>query len=137
MQLSREKSTEMMITIRQVAHDHQTSSCNQFQRQVLDILINKFKIYKTPSKDVIDSDAQDYAEILKELNNGDDVDWEGETGLEGYTTKIDDEEQIENDEYLIFKNVFLRLEQKAPQLYQAMTQSLTNEFTNVSKISNS
>ena len=137
MQLSREKSTEMMITIRQVAHDHQTSSCNKFQLQVLDILINKFKIYKTPSKDVIDSDAQDYAEILKELNNGDDVDWEGETGLEGYTTKIDDEEQIENDEYLIFKNVFLRLEQKAPQLYQAMTQSLTNEFTNVSKISNS
>ena len=82
-------------------------------------------------KDVIDSDAQDYAEILKELNNGDDVDWEGETGLEGYTTKIDEEDQAENDEYLIFKSVFARLEQKAPQLYQAMTQSLTNEFTNV------
>ena len=96
-----------------------------------------FKDIKPLRQDVIDSDAQDYAEILKELNNGDDVDWEGETGLEGYTTKIDDEEQIENDEYLIFKNVFLRLEQKAPQLYQAMTQSLTNEFTNVSKISKS
>ena len=32
------------------------------------------------TEDDIDQDAQDYATLLKELNEGDD-NWEGETGL--------------------------------------------------------
>ena len=83
-------------------------------------------------QDVIDSDAQDYAEILKELNNGDDVDWEGETGLEGYTTDIDDDEMAENDEYLIFQNTIMNLEKSDPTFYQGITAHLTTEFRNVS-----
>jgi len=97
-------------------------------------------------EDVIDSDAQDYAEILKlldvdndkvdhncydmneELNNADDVDWEGETGLEGYTTVIDDDELPENDEYLIFQNTMMNLEKVDPNLYQGITTALSNEF---------
>merc|ERR1712142_788076 len=46
--------------------------------------------------DDVDADAQDYAAMLKELGN-DDGDWEGETGLEGYQTLIDDEETLDYD----------------------------------------
>merc|ERR1712228_231567 len=81
-------------------------------------------------QDAIDSDAQDYAEILKELNNGEDIDWEGETGLEGYTTDIDDDELPENDEYLLFQSTLMNLEKGDANLYQGVTGSLSNEFRN-------
>lgn len=82
-------------------------------------------------QDAIDSDAQDYAEILKELNNGEDIDWEGETGLEGYTTDIDDDELHENDEYLVFQSTLMNMEKNEPNLYQGLTANLSNEFRNV------
>ena len=67
------------------------------------------------------------------MGSGDNIDWEGETGLEGYTTFIDDDEQVENDEYIIFQNTLMKMEQTEPVFYQALTANLSNEFTNVSK----
>jgi len=86
-------------------------------------------------QDAIDSDAQDYAEILKELNNGEDIDWEGETGLEGYTTDIDDDELAENDEYVLFQTTLMNLEKTDGNLYQGLTSSISNDFRNVRDIS--
>merc|ERR1712168_53375 len=77
--------------------------------------------------DDVDADAQDYAAMLKELGN-DDGDWEGETGLEGYQTLIDDEETLDYDVFIIFKKTLMSLESSSQQFYNALTSSLTPDF---------
>ena len=59
------------------------------------INIIKFKELEDEQDD-IDSDAQDYANLLKEINDG-DTDWEGETGLGLYSVT-----NIINDLYNIY-----------------------------------
>jgi len=80
--------------------------------------------------DDVDADAQDYAAMLKELGN-DDGDWEGETGLEGYQTLIDDEETLDYDVFIIFKKTLMSLESSSQQFYNALTSSLTPDFKQV------
>jgi len=65
--------------------------------------------------------------MLKELGN-DDGDWEGETGLEGYQTLIDDEETLDYDVFIIFKKTLMSLESSSQQFYNALTSSLTPDF---------
>lgn len=61
-------------------------------------------------EDDIDEEGQEYLEMLAKQagEDGDDDDWEEddaeETALEGYTTAIDDEDNLV-DEYQIFKAV--------------------------------
>lgn len=61
-------------------------------------------------EDDIDDEGQEYLEMLAKQagEDGDDEDWEEddaeETALEGYTTTVDDEENLV-DEYQIFKAI--------------------------------
>lgn len=61
-------------------------------------------------EDDIDEEGQEYLEMLAKQagENGDDEDWEEddaeETALEGYTTTVDDEDNLV-DEYQIFKAI--------------------------------
>lgn len=61
-------------------------------------------------EDDIDEEGQEYLEMLAKQagEDGDDEDWEEddaeETALEGYTTAVDDEENLV-DEYQIFKAI--------------------------------
>jgi len=88
------------------------------------------------TEDDIDQDAQDYATLLKELNEGDD-NWEGETGLEGYQTAIDDEEKREYDVFIILKGTLMSLQGSNPQLYGSLTSALSAEYqTELKKIMN-
>lgn len=77
--------------------------------------------------DDVDADAQDYAAMLKELGN-DDGDWEGETGLEGYQTIIDEEDTLDFDVFVIFKKTMMLLDSNATPFYDALTGSLTADF---------
>lgn len=79
--------------------------------------------------DLIDSD-NDYKDILKDLDAGDENDWEGETGLETYETNFDREDKVDNDEYLVFRDAMRKVEQGDSVLYQAITEGLTNDFRN-------
>merc|ERR1711990_269875 len=63
-----------------------------------------------------------------EENEDDDGDWEGETGLEGYQTLIDDEETLDYDVFIIFKKSLMSLESSSQQFYNALTNSLTPDF---------
>uniref|UniRef100_A0A672J158 Importin N-terminal domain-containing protein n=1 Tax=Salarias fasciatus TaxID=181472 RepID=A0A672J158_SALFA len=62
--------------------------------------------------------------------DGDDEDWEEddaeETALEGYTTAVDDEDNMV-DEYQIFKAVLQNIQSRDPAWYQALTQALDEE----------
>ena len=61
-------------------------------------------------EDDIDEEGQEYLEMLAKQagEDGDDEDWEEddaeETALEGYTTAVDDEDNLV-DEYQIFKTI--------------------------------
>lgn len=61
-------------------------------------------------EDDIDEEGQEYLEMLARQagEDGDDEDWEEddaeETALEGYTTAVDDEDNLV-DEYQIFKAI--------------------------------
>lgn len=62
--------------------------------------------------------------------DGDDEDWEEddaeETALEGYTTSVDDEDNLV-DEYQIFKAILQNIQTRDPAWYQALTQALDEE----------
>uniref|UniRef100_A0A671W7C5 Importin 7 n=1 Tax=Sparus aurata TaxID=8175 RepID=A0A671W7C5_SPAAU len=62
--------------------------------------------------------------------DGDDEDWEEddaeETALEGYTTAVDDEDNLV-DEYQIFKAILQNIQTRDPAWYQALTQALDEE----------
>uniref|UniRef100_A0A4W6DDD2 Importin 7 n=1 Tax=Lates calcarifer TaxID=8187 RepID=A0A4W6DDD2_LATCA len=62
--------------------------------------------------------------------DGDDEDWEEddaeETALEGYTTAVDDEDNLV-DEYQIFKAILQNIQSRDPAWYQALTQALDEE----------
>uniref|UniRef100_A0A8C5BNZ8 Importin 7 n=1 Tax=Gadus morhua TaxID=8049 RepID=A0A8C5BNZ8_GADMO len=64
-------------------------------------------------EDDIDEEGQEYLEML-------------ETALEGYTTAVDDEDNLV-DEYQIFKTILQNLQAKDPAWYQALTQVLDEE----------
>ena len=51
--------------------------------------------------------------------------------LEGYQTAIDDEEQREYDVFIILKSTLMSLQGGNPQLYNALTATLTAEFQSV------
>ena len=51
--------------------------------------------------------------------------------LEGYQTAIDDEEQREYDVFIILKSTLMSLQGGNPQLYNALTSTLTAEFQTV------
>ncbi|KAG9352386.1 hypothetical protein JZ751_020799 [Albula glossodonta] len=83
-------------------------------------------------EDDIDEDGQEYLEMLAKHagEDGDDEDWEEddaeETALEGYTTAVDDEDNLV-DEYQIFKVILQNIQTRDPTWYQALTQSLDEE----------
>uniref|UniRef100_A0A8C5C6K6 Importin 7 n=1 Tax=Gadus morhua TaxID=8049 RepID=A0A8C5C6K6_GADMO len=83
-------------------------------------------------EDDIDEEGQEYLEMLAKQagEDGDDEDWEEddaeETALEGYTTAVDDEDNLV-DEYQIFKTILQNLQAKDPAWYQALTQVLDEE----------
>ncbi|KAG9331809.1 hypothetical protein JZ751_016963 [Albula glossodonta] len=83
-------------------------------------------------EDDIDEEGQEYLEMLAKQagEDGDDEDWEEddaeETALEGYTTAVDDEDNLV-DEYQIFKVILQNIQTRDPGWYQALTQSLDEE----------
>uniref|UniRef100_A0A4W6DCR6 Importin 7 n=1 Tax=Lates calcarifer TaxID=8187 RepID=A0A4W6DCR6_LATCA len=82
--------------------------------------------------DDIDEEGQEYLEMLAKQagEDGDDEDWEEddaeETALEGYTTAVDDEDNLV-DEYQIFKAILQNIQSRDPAWYQALTQALDEE----------
>ena len=96
--------------------------------------------------DLIDSDNE-YKDILKDIDAGDESLWEAETGLEvsslnsilnssltskTFQTDFDDEEKEDNDEYLRFCKAMQNIDAGDKQLYNGITEGLTNEFRDVS-----
>ncbi|XP_019742203.1 importin-7 [Hippocampus comes] len=83
-------------------------------------------------EDDIDEEGQEYLEMLAKQagEDGDDEDWEEddaeETALEGYTTAVDDEDNLV-DEYQIFKAILQSIQTRDPAWYQALTQVLDEE----------
>uniref|UniRef100_A0A3Q3WVI6 Importin N-terminal domain-containing protein n=1 Tax=Mola mola TaxID=94237 RepID=A0A3Q3WVI6_MOLML len=83
-------------------------------------------------EDDIDEEGQEYLEMLAKQagEDGDDEDWEEddaeETALEGYTTAVDDEDNLV-DEYQIFKAILQNIQNRDPAWYQALTQALDEE----------
>uniref|UniRef100_A0A673FZX5 Importin-7-like n=1 Tax=Sinocyclocheilus rhinocerous TaxID=307959 RepID=A0A673FZX5_9TELE len=85
-------------------------------------------------EDDIDDEGQEYLEMLAKQagEDGDDEDWEEddaeETALEGYTTSVDDEDNLV-DEYQIFKTALFPLDVQGrdPAWYQLLTQCLDEE----------
>uniref|UniRef100_A0A667ZX16 Importin 7 n=1 Tax=Myripristis murdjan TaxID=586833 RepID=A0A667ZX16_9TELE len=83
-------------------------------------------------EDDIDEEGQEYLEMLAKQagEDGDDEDWEEddaeETALEGYTTAVDDEDNLV-DEYQIFKTILQNIQTRDPAWYQALTQALDEE----------
>uniref|UniRef100_A0A8D0A294 Importin 7 n=1 Tax=Sander lucioperca TaxID=283035 RepID=A0A8D0A294_SANLU len=83
-------------------------------------------------KDDIDEEGQEYLEMLAKQagEDGDDEDWEEddaeETALEGYTTAVDDEDNLV-DEYQIFKAILQNIQSRDPAWYQALTQALDED----------
>uniref|UniRef100_A0AAY4EAR1 Importin N-terminal domain-containing protein n=1 Tax=Denticeps clupeoides TaxID=299321 RepID=A0AAY4EAR1_9TELE len=82
-------------------------------------------------EDDIDEEGQEYLEMLaKHAGEADDEDWEEddaeETALEGYTTAVDDEDNLV-DEYQIFKAILQNLQSRDPAWYQVLTQGLDEE----------
>ncbi|KAK2914302.1 hypothetical protein Q8A67_002701 [Cirrhinus molitorella] len=83
-------------------------------------------------EDDIDDEGQEYLEMLAKQagEDGDDEDWEEddaeETALEGYTTSVDDEDNLV-DEYQIFKAIMQNVQARDPAWYQAITQCLDEE----------
>uniref|UniRef100_A0A7N8XLP3 Importin 7 n=1 Tax=Mastacembelus armatus TaxID=205130 RepID=A0A7N8XLP3_9TELE len=79
-----------------------------------------------------DNEGQEYLEMLAKQagEDGDDEDWEEddaeETALEGYTTAVDDEDNLV-DEYQIFKAILQNIQTRDPAWYQALTQALDEE----------
>uniref|UniRef100_A0A8C2Z5N0 Importin 7 n=1 Tax=Cyclopterus lumpus TaxID=8103 RepID=A0A8C2Z5N0_CYCLU len=77
-----------------------------------------------------DEDGEDEDDNVAELEDGDDEDWEEddaeETALEGYTTAVDDEDNLV-DEYQIFKAILQNIQSRDPAWYQAITQSLDED----------
>uniref|UniRef100_A0AAY4EAX3 Importin N-terminal domain-containing protein n=1 Tax=Denticeps clupeoides TaxID=299321 RepID=A0AAY4EAX3_9TELE len=70
------------------------------------------------------------ANIISHAGEADDEDWEEddaeETALEGYTTAVDDEDNLV-DEYQIFKAILQNLQSRDPAWYQVLTQGLDEE----------
>uniref|UniRef100_A0A673YS83 Importin 7 n=1 Tax=Salmo trutta TaxID=8032 RepID=A0A673YS83_SALTR len=83
-------------------------------------------------EDDIDEEGQEYLEMLAKHagEDGDDEDWDEddaeETALEGYTTAVDDEDNLV-DEYQIFKAILQNIQTRDPAWYQALTQTLDEE----------
>nr|AAI55061.1 Ipo7 protein [Danio rerio] len=83
-------------------------------------------------EDDIDDEGQEYLEMLAKQagEDGDDEDWEEddaeETALEGYTTLVDDEDNLV-DEYQIFKAIMQNVQARDPAWYQAITHCLDEE----------
>ncbi|TSL68247.1 Importin-7 [Bagarius yarrelli] len=83
-------------------------------------------------EDDIDEEGQEYLEMLAKQagEDGDDEEWEEddaeETALEGYTTAVDDDDNLV-DEYQIFKAILQNLQSRDPTWYQALTQALDEE----------
>ncbi|CAB1339253.1 unnamed protein product [Coregonus sp. 'balchen'] len=83
-------------------------------------------------EDDIDEEGQEYLEMLAKHagEDGDDEDWDEddaeETALEGYTTAVDDEDNLV-DEYQIFKAILQNIQTRDPTWYQALTQTLDEE----------
>uniref|UniRef100_A0A671QG92 Importin N-terminal domain-containing protein n=1 Tax=Sinocyclocheilus anshuiensis TaxID=1608454 RepID=A0A671QG92_9TELE len=83
-------------------------------------------------EDDIDDEGQEYLEMLAKQagEDGDDEDWEEddaeETALEGYTTSVDDEDNLV-DEYQIFKAIIQNVQGRDPAWYQLLTQCLDEE----------
>uniref|UniRef100_A0A8C9ZXI6 Importin 7 n=1 Tax=Sander lucioperca TaxID=283035 RepID=A0A8C9ZXI6_SANLU len=83
-------------------------------------------------EDDIDEEGQEYLEMLAKQagEDGDDEDWEEddaeETALEGYTTAVDDEDNLV-DEYQIFKAILQNIQSRDPAWYQALTQALDED----------
>uniref|UniRef100_A0A8D3BZE0 Importin 7 n=1 Tax=Scophthalmus maximus TaxID=52904 RepID=A0A8D3BZE0_SCOMX len=83
-------------------------------------------------EDDIDEEGQEYLEMLAKQagEDGDDEDWEEddaeETALEGYTTAVDDEDNLV-DEYQIFKAILQNIQTRDPAWYQALTQALDED----------
>nr|XP_061796203.1 importin-7-like [Nerophis lumbriciformis] len=83
-------------------------------------------------EDDIDEEGQEYLEMLAKQagEDGDDEDWEEddaeETALEGYTTAVDDEDNLV-DEYQIFKAILQSIQTRDPAWYQTLTQVLNED----------
>lgn len=88
-------------------------------------------------EDDIDEEGQEYLEMLAKQagEDGDDEDWEEddaeETALEGYTTAVDDEDNVV-DEYQIFK-VILQSKNMGLTSAQAWLLDLGFSLSNISK----
>uniref|UniRef100_A0A8C4EW60 Importin 7 n=1 Tax=Dicentrarchus labrax TaxID=13489 RepID=A0A8C4EW60_DICLA len=121
--------------------EHRPQAVNQVAGQLLPAAILLFnglkRAYACRADDIesdeddIDEEGQEYLEMLAKQagEDGDDEDWEEddaeETALEGYTTAVDDEDNLV-DEYQIFKLVLITLT-RDPAWYQALTQALDED----------
>ncbi|KAF3832671.1 hypothetical protein F7725_026336 [Dissostichus mawsoni] len=76
-------------------------------------------------EDDIDEEGAEYLEMLAKQagEDGDDDDWDEddaeETALEGYTTSVDDEDNLV-DEYQIFKAILQNIQSRDPTWYQGL-----------------
>uniref|UniRef100_A0AAX7TF25 Importin N-terminal domain-containing protein n=1 Tax=Astatotilapia calliptera TaxID=8154 RepID=A0AAX7TF25_ASTCA len=126
--------------------EHRPQAINQVASQLLPAAILLFSGLKRAyacraeheneedddEEDGEEEDDNEYLEMLAKHagEDGDDEDWEEddaeETALEGYTTAVDDEDNLV-DEYQIFKVILQNLQNRDPAWYQALTQSLDEE----------
>uniref|UniRef100_A0A4W6DD61 Importin 7 n=1 Tax=Lates calcarifer TaxID=8187 RepID=A0A4W6DD61_LATCA len=128
--------------------DHRPQAVNQVAGQLLPAAILLFSGLKRAyacraehenEDDDDDEDGEDEDENGKPQTfhvlgvageDGDDEDWEEddaeETALEGYTTAVDDEDNLV-DEYQIFKAILQNIQSRDPAWYQALTQALDEE----------
>jgi len=84
-------------------------------------------------EDEVDEEAQEYMEKLakSEQDSGNDDEYSDEelideTDLESYETVLDTDD-TDVDEYVMFKNTLLALQQTEPQWYQMLVSNLTTE----------
>uniref|UniRef100_A0A673CY18 Importin N-terminal domain-containing protein n=1 Tax=Sphaeramia orbicularis TaxID=375764 RepID=A0A673CY18_9TELE len=122
--------------------DHRPQAVNQVAGQLLPAAILLFSGLKRAyacraehenEEDDDDEDGEeddDNGKRIQAGEDGDDEDWEEddaeETALEGYTTAVDDEENVV-DEYQIFKAILQNIQTRDPAWYQALTQVLDEE----------
>uniref|UniRef100_A0AAQ4QTP5 Importin N-terminal domain-containing protein n=1 Tax=Gasterosteus aculeatus aculeatus TaxID=481459 RepID=A0AAQ4QTP5_GASAC len=120
--------------------EHRPQAVNQVAIQLLPAAILLFNGLKRAyacraehenDEDDDDEDGEDDDDNGKQAGeDGDDEDWEEddaeETALEGYTTAVDDEDNLV-DEYQIFKAILQNIQSRDPAWYQALTQTLDED----------
>uniref|UniRef100_A0A8P4KLA6 Importin 7 n=1 Tax=Dicentrarchus labrax TaxID=13489 RepID=A0A8P4KLA6_DICLA len=122
--------------------EHRPQAVNQVAGQLLPAAILLFNGLKRAyacraehenDEDDDDEDGEDEDDNGKAWQageDGDDEDWEEddaeETALEGYTTAVDDEDNLV-DEYQIFKAILQNIQTRDPAWYQALTQALDED----------